>query len=194
MTVTLFVLMVVNNWFILMDGYAFMTSEGSRLYFMSFYIITMIFITIVVAFILEAFLFRIQYRLKMGDIDREFSLPINMTLIQIFLAGDTMVTIDVVLPQEEVIEHILGKNYDPSSSNFGHLSDRRHIFTFHGSRHRSKFSFCQKMYADEVKEWLQKAEEEDRKVLLETRVTAINEETYRVEERRRRLSCPSMNK
>lgn len=71
LTVTLFVLMVVNNWFILMDGYAFVTNEATRLYFMSFYIMTMIFITIVVAFILEAFLFRIQYRLKMGDIDSE---------------------------------------------------------------------------------------------------------------------------
>lgn len=65
--------MVVNNWFILMEGYAHVTTEGSRLYFMSFYIMTMIFITIVVAFILEAFLFRIQYRLKMGDIDREYT-------------------------------------------------------------------------------------------------------------------------
>ncbi|CAG2184314.1 unnamed protein product, partial [Oppiella nova] len=36
--VTLFELMVVNNWFILMDGYASVTSDWSRLYFMSFYI------------------------------------------------------------------------------------------------------------------------------------------------------------
>lgn len=64
--------MVVNNWFILMEGFAYVTTEGSRLYFMSFYIMTMIFITIVVAFILEAFLFRIQYRVKMGDIDSEY--------------------------------------------------------------------------------------------------------------------------
>ena len=63
--------MVVNNWFILMDGYAFMSNESSRLYFMSFYIVTMVVITIVVAFVLDAFLFRIQYKRKMGDIDRK---------------------------------------------------------------------------------------------------------------------------
>ena len=67
--VTLFELMVVNNWFILMDGYASVASEWSRLYFMTFYIVTMVVITIVVAFVLEAFLFRIQYQHKMGDID-----------------------------------------------------------------------------------------------------------------------------
>lgn len=68
--VTLFQLMVANNWHIIMGGYALVSSEWSRLYFMVFYIITMVVITIVVAFVLEAFLFRIQYKKKMGDIDR----------------------------------------------------------------------------------------------------------------------------
>lgn len=101
-----------------------------------------------------------------------------------------MVTVDVVLHQEEVIEHILGKNYDPNTSNFGHLPMGRQVFTFHGSRQRSKFSFCEKMYAEEVKEWLQKADDEDRKQLMETKVAAVlNEEAHRKEERRRRISC-----
>ncbi|RWS03249.1 two pore calcium channel protein 1-like protein [Dinothrombium tinctorium] len=67
--VTLFELMVVNNWYVLMDGYAYKTSEWSRLYFMFFYIITLIVITVVVAFVLDAFLFRIQYARKMGGIE-----------------------------------------------------------------------------------------------------------------------------
>lgn len=104
-----------------------------------------------------------------------------------------MVTIDVVVHQEEVIEHILGRNFDPNTSNFGHLPDGGQVFTFHGSRQRSKFSFCQKMYAEEVKEWLQKADDEDRKVLLQSRVIAL-EEAHRKEDRRRRQSCPSLNK
>jgi two pore calcium channel protein 1 len=70
--VTLFQLMVANNWHIIMGGYAQVYTEWSRLYFMTFYIITMVVITIVVAFVLEAFLFRIQYKKKMGNIDRAY--------------------------------------------------------------------------------------------------------------------------
>ncbi len=61
--VTLFELTVVNNWYVIMEGYAITTGgDWSRSFFMSFYVFTMIVITIIVAFILEAFLFRIQYK------------------------------------------------------------------------------------------------------------------------------------
>lgn len=46
-----------------MEGYALTTeTDWSRLFFMIFYVFTMIVVTIIVAFILEAFLFRIQYK------------------------------------------------------------------------------------------------------------------------------------
>lgn len=60
--ITLFELTVVNNWFILMNGYASVASQWSRVYFMAFYVFTMIVLTIVVASVLEAFRFRIQYK------------------------------------------------------------------------------------------------------------------------------------
>ena len=61
--VTLFELTVVNNWFIIMDGHAIASgTELSRAFFMVFYVFTMIVMTIIVAFILEAFLFRIQFK------------------------------------------------------------------------------------------------------------------------------------
>lgn len=60
--ITLFELTIVNNWFILMNSYAFVVSPWSRAYFMLFYLSTMIVLTIVVASILEAFRFRIQYK------------------------------------------------------------------------------------------------------------------------------------
>lgn len=60
--VTLFELTVVNNWFIVMDAYASVTNKFSRLYFMLFYLFTMVVLTIVVASVLEAFRFRIQYK------------------------------------------------------------------------------------------------------------------------------------
>lgn len=60
--VTLFELTVVNNWFIVMDAYASVTNPYSRLFFMLFYLFTMVVLTIVVASVLEAFRFRIQYK------------------------------------------------------------------------------------------------------------------------------------
>jgi len=59
---TLFELTIVNNWFILMNSYALVVSPWSRAYFMLFYLSTMIVLTIVVASVLEAFRFRIQYK------------------------------------------------------------------------------------------------------------------------------------
>ena len=54
---------MVNNWYVIMEGFAVTSATAwSRLFFMSFYIFTMIVMTIIVAFILEAFLFRIQYK------------------------------------------------------------------------------------------------------------------------------------
>jgi len=42
LAVTLFELTVVNNWFIIMEGYASAASGWSRIYFMTFYILTMV--------------------------------------------------------------------------------------------------------------------------------------------------------
>mgnify|MGYP002059606012 CR=1 FL=1 len=73
--VTLFELTVVNNWFIIMEGYAIYTGkEWSRSFFMIFYVFTMIVMTIIVAFILEAFLFRIQFKEFLTKNDGKFSL------------------------------------------------------------------------------------------------------------------------
>lgn len=59
---TLFELTVVNNWFILMNAYAFTVGMYTRTYFMIFYLVTMIVLTIVVSSFLEAFRFRIHYK------------------------------------------------------------------------------------------------------------------------------------
>ena len=54
---------MVNNWYVIMEGFAVTSATAwSRLFFMSFYIFTMIVMTIIVTFILEAFLFRVQYK------------------------------------------------------------------------------------------------------------------------------------
>ena len=79
--VTLFELTVVNNWYVIMEGHTIASGKDTaRLFFMSFYIFTMIVMTIIVAFILEAFLFRIQFKNFLSKTDGELDRmrqPIN---------------------------------------------------------------------------------------------------------------------
>jgi two pore calcium channel protein len=54
--VTLFELLVVNKWYVIMDGVVAATSKVFRLYFISFYAVAVVMVlNLVVAFILEAF-------------------------------------------------------------------------------------------------------------------------------------------
>jgi len=54
--VTLFELLAVNKWYVIMDGVVAATSKEFRLYFISFYCIAVVMVlNLVVAFILEAF-------------------------------------------------------------------------------------------------------------------------------------------
>ncbi|XP_033106925.1 two pore calcium channel protein 1-like [Anneissia japonica] len=69
--VTLFELTVVNNWHITMSGVAEVKGEWSRVYFIVFYLSSMVVVTIIVAFILEAFIFRMQYKYNRGNTTEE---------------------------------------------------------------------------------------------------------------------------
>ncbi|CAG0902121.1 unnamed protein product [Cyprideis torosa] len=65
---TLFEIAVVNNWYVIMDGYAIVSgTEWSRVYFFTFYLVNLVVLTLVVTLILDAFLFRIVYQRKYGD-------------------------------------------------------------------------------------------------------------------------------
>ncbi|CAL1300034.1 unnamed protein product [Larinioides sclopetarius] len=148
--ITLFELMVVNNWFIIMNGYASVATEWSRLFFMSFYIVTMVVINIVVAFVLEAFLFRIQYKRYAGDMDKE-----------------TLVRVDVGLNQRE-IDFSHSTNTYLSKAQLKTLANDQtsEQVIFRGTRTRTKFSFSLKMYAEEVKKWLKDADDEEQQEQL----------------------------
>eukprot|EP01006_Ploeotia_vitrea_P039776 TRINITY_DN66376_c5_g1_i2.p1 TRINITY_DN66376_c5_g1~~TRINITY_DN66376_c5_g1_i2.p1 ORF type:complete len:829 (-),score=434.81 TRINITY_DN66376_c5_g1_i2:379-2865(-) len=55
--VTLWELMIVNNWYITMNAYAAATTRYARLYFVAFYFVSVVVVmNVVVAFILEAFM------------------------------------------------------------------------------------------------------------------------------------------
>ncbi|KAF1317836.1 Two pore calcium channel protein 1, partial [Globisporangium splendens] len=54
--VTLFELLIVNNWYVTMEGAEVVTSKWSRIYFISFYIIGVVMVlSLVVAFVVEAY-------------------------------------------------------------------------------------------------------------------------------------------
>ncbi len=67
--VTLFELTVINNWYVIMEGYAVTTTQWSRIYFMCFYLTIMMLLSIVVASVLDGFMFRISYKEKMTKDD-----------------------------------------------------------------------------------------------------------------------------
>ncbi|XP_065892686.1 two pore calcium channel protein 1-like isoform X2 [Dysidea avara] len=59
--VTLFELMIINNWWIIMEGFQAGTGEmSSRAFFIAFHLSTYIVVTVVMAFIVEAFDFKIE--------------------------------------------------------------------------------------------------------------------------------------
>ncbi|KAM7441892.1 Two pore calcium channel protein 1 [Porites harrisoni] len=128
--VTLFELTVVNNWFIIMEGVVHMTSEWARIFFMSFYIVTMVVMTIIVAFILEAFLFRIQYRKEHPTDEKE----------------DMKIRKEITVNYEELLA--LGEEY---------VTDVQPHQTvqYIGKRSKTKMDLSKKMYADEVEQWIQ---------------------------------------
>ncbi|XP_066018881.1 two pore channel protein 1 isoform X2 [Pocillopora verrucosa] len=129
--VTLFELTVVNNWFIIMEGLVYLTSDWARVFFMSFYIVTMVVMTIVVAFILEAFLFRIEYRKEHPADEKE----------------DMKIRMEIIVTYEELLA--LGESY---------VEDLQPDQPVHyvGKRPKTKMDLSVKMYDDEVKEWIKK--------------------------------------
>lgn len=123
-----------------MEGYAVHVSEWTRAFFMMFYIVSMVVMNIVVAFVLDAFIFRIQYRraMKLDNID-----------------DHGMQQIDVGLTEDEffMCEHndapLLG-SYIPESAN-----SQNFRVVYRGERRKNREDFSLQMYKEEVKDWIE---------------------------------------
>ncbi|XP_026472148.1 two pore calcium channel protein 1-like isoform X2 [Ctenocephalides felis] len=135
-SLTLFELTVVNNWFILMDGYASVAGQPSRLFFMLFYLSTMIVLTIVVASVLEAFRFRIQYKRSTSKREEEKMLHVEVHVTWSRLAG--------LLTYPPVLTELDDTNNAQNNTT-----------TFTGSRPRTREVFQRRMYSTEIKQWLE---------------------------------------
>ena len=141
--VTLFTFMFGFTWFFLMDRYAKLVGTWSRIYFMGFYLIATVILTIVVSSILEAFLFTITCRRHfLKDCDDQ-----------------TTITRDVFLNEHELV--YLGL-VEPREAGVTETEDTpRRTALFRGTKLRSKFSFSLQMYAEEVNQWIDELELEE---------------------------------
>ncbi|XP_078040114.1 two pore segment channel 1 isoform X1 [Augochlora pura] len=139
---TLFELTVVNNWFILMNAYAFTVGMYTRIYFMVFYLITMIVLTIVVSSFLEAFRFRIHYKKSTSKRDEE-----KMLHEEVELRWDEL---QCIIEDFQILEKLR-----PSLVVGG-------TTVFIGSRPRTREVLQRKMYTSEIKEWITEAKEAER--------------------------------
>eukprot|EP00092_Neocalanus_flemingeri_P012722 GFUD01013709.1.p1 GENE.GFUD01013709.1~~GFUD01013709.1.p1 ORF type:complete len:872 (+),score=167.61 GFUD01013709.1:299-2914(+) len=161
--VTLFELMVVNNWFIIMEGYASVTgTDWSRLYFMGFYLFTMVVVTIIVAFILEAFLFRIQYKQKMNK-DEEIK-----------VLSET-----IAMDREEVfyLDSIYERGGKSGFKEFAIDNVDQTGIEFIGTKKRTKEELQKMMYKDETVEWLEEAKREEDLRALEFQQAILSDTT-----------------
>ena len=140
--VTLWDLMVVNNWFIIMEGFTSVSATpAARLFFMLYFIVMMVVLTIVVAFILEGFLFRIQCS-RAGD-----------------GSGDEQGYLEEKLrvPRTEV-ELLCGKgasisDWELATIRRGADHDDPQV-EFVGFRWKDRSDFSKELYASEIESWI----------------------------------------
>ncbi|XP_054749500.2 two pore channel protein 1-like [Lytechinus pictus] len=150
--VTLFELTVVNNWHIIMGGYASVVSEWSRIYFFLFYLSSMVVVTIVIAFILEAFLFRIQYHQRKAEQTDENQIDDG--------ESESIVEVAMSLTADEVDEFFPRARADVSLALLLGNLHRGGTIAYRGTRQRTKADLSKTMYAEEVKEWIKEADRE----------------------------------
>ncbi|XP_069937842.1 two pore channel protein 1 isoform X1 [Cherax quadricarinatus] len=143
--VTLFELTVVNNWFIIMEGYAAVTNDWARLYFMLFYLVMMVVMSVVVAFILEAFTFRMEYNQTVkGDKDGD----------------EENVCINVGLTKEELRFVYSSAADTPTLQQYARALETQGIVQYEGKRRRTRVVLQRRMYRDEIPGWLLEADRE----------------------------------
>ncbi|XP_038058978.1 two pore calcium channel protein 1-like [Patiria miniata] len=160
--VTLFELTVVNNWHVIMFGIAHTTTEWSRIYFILFYLSSLVVVTIIVTFILEAFVFRMQYGQRNSQADEEFV---------------SSITTEMTLSVQE-----LDRFHPPESRNDVSLAVLHtmlrnvpgRVLTYRGSRKRTKADLSKTMYADEIKEWVREQDQTQRQDLQQFLVRQLS--------------------
>ncbi|XP_046456240.1 two pore calcium channel protein 1-like [Daphnia pulex] len=166
--VTLFELTVINNWYIIMEGYALTTTQWSRIYFMCFYLTIMMLLSIVVASVLDGFMFRISYKEQMTKEDEKRLVEKTVTL--------NAEEYERLLAVESAEEKSRGKVWYNwfarlrKQEPFRTLDEvtldlpgiRPISVTFTGFRRRTKDVLLSFMYKDEISCWMKQADHEEK--------------------------------
>jgi len=185
--VTLFELMVVNNWFIIMDAFSFvMESHWYKLFFMTFYLTSLVVINIVVAFILEAFTMRIDYKKKEDrDMDEDTLVKVAIELsrgekLMIETAERTFKNWETVCKQIKSPNRppppladalhgnfMIGRETPTSSMSNGtsapvNVNSDLCDSVYRGTRSRHKMDFSIIMYSEKVRQWYEQSDLESR--------------------------------
>lgn len=154
--VTLFELTVVNNWWVIMEGFSIVSTPWARIYFMIFYLIIMVVMSVVVAFIFEAFIFRIQYRRQMLDNQDIEDHSIRRVLLllsydEIKMCQNTELSMkgDFIRDQQQGVDSASGG----STIDLSSLSDQ--FICYQGEKILNKDELSLKMYSSEVKKWIE---------------------------------------
>jgi len=156
--VTLFELTVVNNWFIIMEGHTIVSgTEIARAFFMIFYIFSMVVMTIIVAFILEAFLFFMQYKEFLARTD-----GINQLTIELTLGPEE---VQMLVQMRNAIAHLSSPNNNQQQLENGVRPNSTYKFV--GRKSRTKEQLQTKMYFDEMETWLAEERLEETKALAQ---------------------------
>jgi len=161
--VTLFELTVVNNWYVIMEGHAAVTSPFARLFFMSFYLVTMVLMTIIVAFILDTFLFRIQYKRQMDKQTEERLLRTQVSLTPheiafCFRHDNDAATRDALLKTCARPTDDRGAKEELIAEGSAGYSGGTVAYV--GFRRRTKEILYKRMFKNEIPDWLREAQNE----------------------------------
>ena len=90
--VTMFELLIVNNWFVLMDGYvAACDSQFARIFFVAYYVVCpMVLFNLVISYVLEKHEEQLQWSRAASEVDfGEFSYVLYLTAWQELAFSDT---------------------------------------------------------------------------------------------------------
>lgn len=113
---------------------------------MTFYLVTMVLLTIIVAFILDTFLFRIQYKRAMDKSSEE-----KMLRTEIFLTGEEIDFCYRQYCQDPRKRTQLLQDYGEDLAVKGYI-------TYLGYRRRTKEILFKRMFRNEIPDWLRETE------------------------------------
>ena len=189
--VTLFELMVVNNWMVIMDGTVSFTNEWARVYFMFFYIIAVILtLNVVVAFILETFLSRISFERATEEVNEspgddrlkvdgggDFVVGGSSSGGDGEEPGADLVISEVTMPRElylkyrQTAKRMLGRGKGSGKTSTAAAGPEPVWEKFKGKRKKMMEDYQVLIFSDEVARWCEEDE------VLRTSMLPIVEET-----------------